>query len=75
MFAVLFIYLPSYLSQDTVKQLLSQAQAATFYQSNHSKVEIIPIKCLTALPKDTTSKLAGYHHNSLCNAECQEEKL
>jgi len=32
-------------------------QAATcYYQSNHSKVEAIP---LCALPKDTTSKLAG----------------
>jgi len=35
----------------------SSNQAATcYYQSNHSKVEAIP---LSALPKDTTSELAG----------------
>jgi len=41
-----------YLDQETVK-----GQAATcYYQSNHLKVEAIQ---LSALPKDTTSKLAG----------------
>jgi len=35
----------------------SSSQAATcYYQSNHSKVEAI---MLSALPKDTTSELAG----------------
>jgi len=35
----------------------SSSQAATFYyQSNHSKVEAIP---LSALPKETTSEFAG----------------
>jgi len=37
--------------------LRSSSQAATcYYQSNHSKVEAIPI---SALPKNTTSELAG----------------
>jgi len=37
--------------------LRSSSQATTcYYQSNHSKVEAFP---LSALPKDTTSKLAG----------------
>jgi len=37
-------------------------QAATcYYQSNHSKVEAIS---LSALPKDTTSELAGYVHTN-----------
>jgi len=35
----------------------SSSQAATcYYQFNHSKVEAIPV---SALPKDTTSELAG----------------
>jgi len=35
----------------------SSIQTATcYYQSNHSKVEAIPF---SALPKDTTGKLAG----------------
>jgi len=55
----LLIYLPSCLSQETAKgPLRSSSQAAIcYYQSNHSKVEEIP---LSALPKDTTiSELAG----------------
>jgi len=50
--------LSRYLDQKTAKgpfQSLSQA-ATGYYQSNHSKVEAIPI---SALRKDTTSKLAG----------------
>jgi len=35
----------------------SSSQAATcYYQSNHSKVEVIP---LSGLPKDTTNELAS----------------
>jgi len=44
----------------------SSSQAATcYYQSNHSKVEAIS---LSALPKDTTSKLASVtsHYPFLC---------
>jgi len=41
-----------------VSNFRSSSQAATccYYQSNHSKVEAIT---LSALPKDTTSELAG----------------
>jgi len=53
-FVVLLIFLPSCLSQETAKGPLSQA-ATFYYQSNHSKVEAIS---LSALPKNTTSKLA-----------------
>jgi len=47
-----------YLNQETAKgPLRSSNQAATcYYLSNHSKVEAIP---LSALPKETTSELAG----------------
>jgi len=52
--------LSSYLDQETTKsRFRSSSQAATCsYQSNHLKVslEVIP---LSALPKDTTSGLAG----------------
>jgi len=51
-------------------------QAATcYYQSNHSKVEAIP---LSALPKDTISELTGCRPIStvtLLNAERQAGKL
>jgi len=52
-----FIYLLRYLDQETAKRpFRSSSQAATcYYQSNHSKVESIP---LSAVPKDTTSELA-----------------
>jgi len=55
---LVLIYLLRYLDQETAKwPLRSSSQAATcYYQSNHSKVEAIP---LSALPKDTTSELAG----------------
>jgi len=43
--------------QDSEGPFRSSSQAATcYYQSSHSKVEAIS---LNALPKDTTSKLAG----------------
>jgi len=32
-----------------------------YYQTNHSKVEAIP---LSALPKDTTSELSAYLHTN-----------
>jgi len=54
------IYLSRYLDQETAKEpFRCSSQAATCYcQSTvvHSKVEAIP---LSALPKNTTSKLAG----------------
>jgi len=55
---LVFIYLSRYLDQETAKgPFRSSSQAATcYYQSNHSKVEEIP---LSALPKDTISELAG----------------
>jgi len=43
-----------------------------YYQSNHSKVEAI---LLSALPKDTTSKLSGLSTLSLFYAERQAGKL
>jgi len=44
-----------------------------YYQFNHSKVEAIP---LNALPKDTTSELAGFFSTlTLLNAERQARKL
>jgi len=51
-------YLSRHLNQkQRRKLLLSLSQAATCcYQSNRSKIEAIP---LSALPKDTTSELAG----------------
>jgi len=50
--------LSKYLDQETAKgPFQSSSQAVTsYYQTNHSKVEAIP---LSALPKDTTSELAG----------------
>jgi len=52
--------LSRYLDQETAKgPFWSSSQAATcYYQSNHSKVEAIP---LSALPKDTTSELASLY--------------
>jgi len=61
------IYLSKYLDQETAKRpFRSSSRAATYYyQSNHLKIEAIP---LNALPKDTTSELAGlsshYHFNA-----------
>jgi len=53
----LFVYLSSCFCQGTTEPFRSLNQAATcYYQSNHSKVEVIP---LSALHKDTTSELAG----------------
>jgi len=49
------IYLSRYLDGETAKGLFWYA-ATCYYQSNHSKIEAIP---LSALTKDTTSKLAG----------------
>jgi len=50
--------LSRYLDQETAKgSFRSSSQAATcYFQSNHSKVEVIT---LSALPKDTRSELAG----------------
>jgi len=50
--------LSRYLDQETAKgpfRFLSQA-VTCYFQSNHSKVEAIP---LSALTKNTTSELAG----------------
>jgi len=54
----LLIYLSEYLDLETVNwPFRSSSQAATcYYQSNHSKVEAIP---LSALHNDTASELAG----------------
>jgi len=67
-------YLSRNLDQETAKGLFrSSSKAATCcYQSNHSKVDIIP---LSALSKSTTSELAAYLHTRLFNAECQAGKL
>jgi len=52
-----------YLDQETTKRSSSQA-ATCYYHSNHSKVEAI---LFSALPKDTTSELAGlYSSHYLC---------
>jgi len=49
------------------------SQAATcFYLSNYSKVEAIPV---SALPKDTTSELAGMISTTSFNVELQVGKL
>jgi len=50
--------LSRYLDQETAKGpfRFSSNAAICYYQSNHSKIEAIP---LSALPKDTTSELAG----------------
>jgi len=57
-YGTLLIYLSRYLNQETAKWSLRSSSQATncYYQSNQSKVETIP---LSALPKDTTSELAG----------------
>jgi len=67
-------YLSRYLDQDTAKGLFwSSSQATTcYYQSICSKVEAIP---LSALPKDTTSELAGLSPHYPFNAERQTGKL
>jgi len=54
------IYLSKYLNQETAKKSFrSSSEAVTcYYQSNHAKVEAI---LLSALPKDTTSKLADLY--------------
>jgi len=66
--------LSRYLDQETAKKpFRSSSQAATCYnQSNHSKVEAIP---LTALPKDTTSELVGLYSHYIFYAERQTGKL
>jgi len=50
------------------RRFRSSSQAATYcyYQSNHSKVQAIP---WSALPKDTTSELAGLSLHYPFNAE------
>jgi len=62
-----------YIGQETAKgPFRSSSQAVTCnYQSNHLKVETIP---LSALPKDTTSELAGLSYYPF-NAERQAVKL
>jgi len=50
----------------------SYQSAICYYQSNHSKVEAIP---LSALPMDTTSELAGLSPHYPFNAERQAGKL
>jgi len=69
-FAVLLVYLLSYLDQETVKGTFrsSSQTAICYYQSNHSKVEAIS---LSVLLKDTTSEL----NPTLLNAEHQTRKL
>jgi len=72
----LLIYLLRYLDQETPKwPFRSSGLVATcYYQSNHSKVEAIPL--LSTLPKDTTSELASLSsHYNLFNAERQTGKL
>jgi len=72
--AVLLVYLPSWLGQETVKRPLRSQAATCFRQSNHSKVEAIP---LSVLPKGTTSELADrlIFTLSLFNAERQATPL
>jgi len=54
----LFVYLPSFLGQETAKEPFpSSSQAANcYYQSTYSKIEAIP---LSTLLKDTTSEPAS----------------
>jgi len=52
--------------------LVSSQAVTCYYQSNHSKVEAIP---LSALLKDTTSELADLSSHYPFNAERQAEKL
>jgi len=53
--ARLFVKLPQPGDSEVIFSTSSQATIC-YYQSNYSKVEAIP---LSALPKDTTSELAG----------------
>jgi len=72
---LVLIYLSRYLDQETAKgPFRFSSQAATYYyQSNHSKVEVIP---LSALPKGTTSEFASLiFTQSLFFAERQAGKL
>jgi len=54
------IYLLKYLNQETAKRPFQFSSEAVigYYHSNDTKLEAIP---LSALPKDTTSELAGLH--------------
>jgi len=65
----LLIYLSRCLDQKTAKWTFQFSSQATtcFYQSNHSKVEAIP---LGALPKDATSELAVLSSYYFFNAGC-----
>jgi len=69
-FAVLLIYLPRYFGLEIAKwPFRSSSQTATcYYQSNHSKVEVIQ---LSVLPKDATSEHVGLssHFPLMLNAE------
>jgi len=67
----LIIYLSRYLDQETEKEpSRSSSQAATCYnQSNHSKVEAIPLSTLPI--KDTTSDLSICSQHYPFNAEHQ----
>jgi len=66
-FGTVLIYLSGYLDQEIAKwPLQPSSQAATcYYQTNHWKEEAIP---LSALPKDTTSKLVSLssHYRVSC---------
>jgi len=72
--AQVLIYLSRYLDQETAKgPFRSSSQAAIcYFQSNNLKVEAIT---LSALPKGTTSELAGHLHTNPLNAERQAGKL
>jgi len=52
--------------------LIFKSDATSYYHSNHSKAEAIP---LSALPKDTTSELAYLFSHFPFNAERQAGKL
>jgi len=68
--------LSRYLNQETAKRPLwfSSEAVTCYFQSNHAKVETIP---LSALPKDTTSELAQLTFTLFIffYAERQAEKL
>jgi len=53
---LLLIYLSRYLNQETAtKPFRSSSQAATYYyQSNYSKLETIPLKCLVQVHNKRT---------------------
>jgi len=59
-----FYFLSMYLDQDTAEEPFrsSSESCHLLLQSNHSKLEAIP---LSAFPKDTTSELAGLSANYL----------